>query len=102
LFEFGLGSGTGGPWHRLLGEVDLLLGAGFDVDARGRADAPVEDEWQTALHAAAKEGNLGMAQRLLAAGADTGRRDRHYDSTPLGWARYFRHQRLVDLLEPLT
>ena len=29
-------------------------------------------------------------------------RDHRFGSTPLGWARYFGHQPLIDLLEPLT
>jgi hypothetical protein len=35
-------------------------------------------------------------------GADPGIRDQRFDSTPLGWARYFGQEQLVALLEPLT
>jgi hypothetical protein len=45
---------------------------------------------------------LDVARLLLAAGADPSLRDKHYQSTPLGWARHFGQQPLVDLLEPLT
>ncbi len=63
-----------------------------------RSDQP----WQTPLHKAAEDGNLELAQTLLRLGADPGLRDHRFGSTPLGWARYFGHQPLIDLLEPLT
>jgi hypothetical protein len=66
------------------------------------AVAEVDDPWQTALHVAAMNGNTGLAGRLLALGADTGIRDARFDSTPLGWARYFEQQNMIDLLEPIT
>jgi hypothetical protein len=55
--------------HPELSSTAALLSAGADPndgqDARGRGDAPVEDEWLTALHAAAREGNVALAERLL-------------------------------------
>jgi hypothetical protein len=39
---------------------------------------------------------------LLRLGADPDIRGHRFDSTPLGWARYFGHQPLIDVLEPLT
>jgi ankyrin repeat protein len=82
--------------------VDLLVGAGFDVNGDGRSDILDNDPWHTALHVAAGEGKLELARRLLEFGADPQARDKHYDSTPLGWARYFEQQPLIDLLAPLT
>jgi hypothetical protein len=82
--------------------VEILAGLGFDVNARGRTDVPSDQPWQTALHKAAEDGNLELAQTLLRLGADPDIRDHRFDSTPLGWARYFGHQPLIDLLEPLT
>ena len=82
--------------------VGLLIAAGFDVNAMGRADAPADDPWETALHVAAMNGNAELARSLLALGADTGIRDARFDSTPLGWARHFDQQDLIDLLEPVT
>jgi hypothetical protein len=56
--------------------IPLLAELGFDVNARGRADAPVEQEWETALHAAAAIGDLAAARLLLslAAGPSTSTR----------------------------
>ena len=82
--------------------VDLLLDLGFDVNARGRADVPVEQEWETALHAAVAVGDRRLVERLLAAGADPTIRDARFGATPLGWAGYFDHPELVELLRPVT
>ena len=93
------------PWVVSLGYqniLELLLQAGYDVNSYGRSDGPFDDPWHTALHVAAGDGNVSMAQQLLGLGADAGLRDKHYDSTPLGWARHFGHQELIDLLEPVT
>ena len=82
--------------------VDLLVDAGFDVNGDGRSDIPDTAPWHTALHVAAGEGKLDLARRLLELGADPQSRDMHYNSTPLGWARHFERQPLIDLLAPLT
>jgi len=84
------------------GSAELLAGAGFDVNARGRSDVPAADPWQTALHVAAGDGRLDLARSLLRLGADPAIRDQRFDSTPLGWARHFGQEELVALLEPLT
>jgi ankyrin repeat protein len=82
--------------------VELLVAAGFDINAMGRSDLPSNERWHTALHAAAEKGNLELAQRLVELGADPTIADKHYKSTALGWARHFDHPALVELLEPLT
>ena len=82
--------------------VEILAGLGFDVNAKGRTDVPSDQPWQTALHKAAEDGNLELARTLLLLGADPDIRDHRFDGTPLGWARYFGQQPLIDLLEPLT
>jgi ankyrin repeat protein len=78
--------------------VELLVSVGFDVNSFGRSDIPAEQPWHTALHVAADDGNLALARKLLALGADPRLRDRHTDATPLDWARRHGHQPLIDLL----
>jgi ankyrin repeat protein len=63
---------------------------------------PSDQPWQTALHKAAGDGNLELARTLLRLGADPDITDEHFGGTPLGWARYFGQQALIDLLEPVT
>ena len=82
--------------------VPLLAAAGFDVSAFGRSDVPSNQRWHTALHVAAERGDLALARRLLELGADPDLPDKHYRSTPLGWARHFGQQPVIDLLEPVT
>jgi ankyrin repeat protein len=82
--------------------VELLVSAGFDVNALGRSDLPSNDPWHTALHVAAETGNLTLAVKLVELGADPNIADKHYKSTPLGWARYFDQPAMVELLEPIT
>jgi hypothetical protein len=82
--------------------VTLLAELGFDVNAYGRGDAPVEEEWETALHHSAAHGNVELARRLLDLGADPGLRDRRFDATPLDWARHLHQPATAALLEPVT
>jgi ankyrin repeat protein len=82
--------------------VELLAELGFDVNAKGRTDVPSDQPWQTALHKAAEDGNVELARTLLRLGADPDIRDHRFDSTPLGWARHFGQQSIIELLEPLT
>jgi ankyrin repeat protein len=93
------------PWAAAQGapnSVELLVAAGFDVNAAGRSDIPGNAPWHTALHVAAEKGDLALARKLLELGADPNLQDLHYRSTPLGWARHFDQPELVELLEPLT
>jgi ankyrin repeat protein len=82
--------------------VELLVSAGFDVNALGRSDIASNDPWHTALHVAAEKGDLVLARTLLELGADPEIPDKHYRSTPLGWARYFGQPALAALLGPVT
>lgn len=82
--------------------VTLLAELGFDVNAYGRADAPFEEPWETALHQSAGAGNVELTRRLLDLGADPNLRDRRFDATPLGWARHLGQPATAALLEPLT
>ncbi|MEQ7008224.1 ankyrin repeat domain-containing protein [Actinopolymorpha sp. B17G11] len=82
--------------------VTLLIDLGFDVNARGRGDVPVEQPNQTALHDAAIQGNVELARLLLARGADPNLRDASFNATPLGWARHGNQEAAIALLAPLT
>jgi ankyrin repeat protein len=61
--------------------VEWLLARGANVNARAEAQSR-----HTALHSAAWNGDLRMAQLLVAAGADPAARDEQYNGTPQGWA----------------
>jgi ankyrin repeat protein len=78
--------------------VTLLAELGFDVNAGGRGDTPVEEGWETALHHAAARGDVELARLLLALGADPGIRDARFGATPLDWARHFGQEAMVELL----
>jgi hypothetical protein len=82
--------------------VTLLVELGFDVNAYGRGDAPVEEAWETALHHSAGSGNVELTRRLLELGADPDLRDRRFDTTPLDWARHHHQPATAALLLPIT
>jgi ankyrin repeat protein len=91
-------------WAASSGKIDaiaLLAELGFDVNARGRADVPVEQPWFTPLHEAASVGDVEMARLLLRLGADPSIRS-EFGGTPLEAARSEDRQDVVELLEPLT
>ena len=64
--------------------VTLLAELGFDINAYGRGDAPVEEAWETALHHSAANGNVELTRRLLDLGADPNLRDRRFDAHATG------------------
>jgi ankyrin repeat protein len=78
--------------------VELLVAAGFDIDALGRSDVPAEQRWHTALHAAVECDDAALARRLLDLGAGLSSRDERFHATPLDWARHLGRDRLVALL----
>jgi hypothetical protein len=82
--------------------VRLLIELGWDVNAYGRGDVPSPMKWQTALHTAAGEGDIGLIELLLAAGADPGLRDHRFEGTALGWAKHGGHREAIRLLAPVT
>jgi hypothetical protein len=82
--------------------VEMLAGLGFDVNAKARTDTPAEQQWETALHHAAGEGDEELARLLLRLGADPGLTDTRFGSTPLGWAQHFGQPAMIALLEPVT
>lgn len=79
--------------------VELLVVNGFDVNALGRSDIVVDEQWETALHHAAGEGKLEMARMLLDLDADPAVPDRRFHGTARDWAVHLGHQDLIDLLD---
>jgi ankyrin repeat protein len=88
--------------HAPIETITLLAELGFDVNAYGRGDAPVEQPWETALHHSAGSGNVALTRRLLDLGADPDLRDLRFDATPLGWAEHLGQPATAALLEPVT
>jgi hypothetical protein len=84
------------------GAVRELAALGFDVNAMGRSDVPMEQAWETALHVAAANDDVDLARTLLDLGADPNIDDARFHSAPLGWAHHFDHPEIIALLEPLT
>jgi ankyrin repeat protein len=82
--------------------IPKLVELGFDVNQRARQDTPIEHEWETALHAAVARDDIDLVRTLLALGADPDIRDERFGATPLGWAEYFEHPTLIDLLRGHT
>ena len=84
---------------RKLGAIALLAELGFDVNARGRLDIPLEQPWFTPLHEAAQTGDVELARLLLGLGADPGIRS-EWGATPLDSARQHGREAVAELLEP--
>ena len=82
--------------------IELLVELGWDVNAKARQDLPIEQEWETALHAAVSNGDGELVLQLLAAGADPTIKDSRFDATPLGWARHGGHTDLIEILGRVT
>jgi ankyrin repeat protein len=75
--------------------VTLLLELGADPDG-----AP--HDGKRALHWAAQNGHVAVAEALIAAGSDVDRRGSPYDATPLGFANHFGQVAVMELLAPLS
>jgi len=71
--------------------VALLLELGADPAATDGSGA-------TALHFAAGHGHAAAVRLLLAAGADPTIHDGEHDSDAIGWAEFFRHPEIVEIL----
>jgi hypothetical protein len=78
--------------------VQLLVAAGFGVNARGRGDTLARSDWETALHIAAGNDDVELVRLLLSLGADPAIRDQRFDATPADWARHFGHQAVLEFL----
>ena len=80
------------PWAAAIDAPDavrLAVRSGWDVSARARVDAPLDQEWETGLHHAAANGDVEMVRLLLELGADPTLKDCRFDATPLHWAEHF-------------
>jgi len=76
------------------GRADILarlIGPGIDLDAYPDEVSGFHSHG-TALHQAVSSGSLEAVKVLVEAGADTGKRDRIYDGTPLDWAEYLQRE----------
>ena len=93
-------------WAAAQGRIDsvaLLAELGFDVNAKGRGDAPLEQPWETPLHEAASRGDVGTGGAARRSGRrPVATRRRGFDATPLGWARYFDQPAVAAFLGPMT
>jgi len=89
--------------HGRLDVIDHLIAASTPIDG-------VDRDGSTALHEAAYSGRADSVRRLLLHGADPGRRDSRFKSTPLGWCQHQReqtgpghgHDDVEEILQPLT
>jgi GNAT superfamily N-acetyltransferase len=54
---------------------------------------------QTLLHIAAEKNDMELAQLTLQANPDLTIKDKTYNSTALGWAMFFKRERLIELLK---
>ncbi len=57
------------------------------------------DDQVTPLHLAVLGGHAEIVRLLLAAGADPGIRDTEHDADAMGWAEFFRHAEIVEILK---
>lgn len=72
--------------------IRVLAMLGFDLNAGRR----------TALHEAAYNGELEIAQLLVSLGADPSRRDAEFDGTALNWAEHAHQDEMADYLRSLA
>lgn len=88
-------------WAAAQGDADAVRRAvalGWDVDRRARTDVPSDQEWETALHVAAGNGDRAMVELLLSLGADPTVTDARFGGTPAQWAGHGGHPELEALL----
>lgn len=84
--------------------VRILARHGFDPAAE--ASTAARQAWprvaRPALHAAAALGNVAMCRLLVDLGADLTHRDKTWNETPLGWAKFCNQAAAADYLESIT
>ena len=74
--------------------VRLLTETGFDAHGAGRRTTP--------LHLAAYHGDLELVRVLVSLGADPGREEPEFRSTPFGWAEHAGAQEVADYLRSVS
>lgn len=97
--------GTPLIWAAANGRVEAaqwLLDHGAEVNRRGTFGGPSHGDGVTALHLAAQDDRLAVAELLIARGADLTVEDGIYHSTPAGWAAHFNARKVVALLSAGT
>jgi hypothetical protein len=75
--------------QRAAAELRLDLGTSTDIESR---------EGERALHIAAYDDSVDVAELLIARGAEIDPIGRNYDNTPLGGAMHCQSGRMIDLL----
>ncbi|KAA0074845.1 ankyrin repeat domain-containing protein [Mycolicibacterium sp. P9-64] len=95
--------------HGFADRLTLLGAHGVDVSGvtvveRSVPEDPNERDADgvTALHHAAREGDVARIRLLLDAGADPSITDGRFGTTPLGWAEHAYQSEAADLLRPVT
>lgn len=97
--------GTPLLWAAATGRLEAarwLLDHGADVNRRATFGGPTHGEGVTALHLAAQDNRLALAEFLVARGADPTIEDGIYHSTPAGWAAHFGARDVASYLNGLT
>lgn len=93
------------PWAASIDAPDavrLAVRSGWDVSAKARVDAPLDQEWETALHDAAGNGDVAMIELLVELGADASARDARFGGTPQDWAEHFDKTEAAAVLAAIT
>jgi hypothetical protein len=85
-----------------LDAVRVAVELGWDVNQRARTDVPSDQEWETALHHAAGNGEVTLTLLLLELGADSTVRDARFDGTPLDWAVHLDQPETAALLREVS
>lgn len=97
--------GTPLIWAAANGRVEAarwLLDHGADVNQRATFGGPTHGQGVTAIHLAAQDNRVAVAELLVARGADPTIEDGIYHSTAVGWAEHFGSTEVASILKRLT
>ena len=90
-----------GSWPALRRHVEIVTARSWSPPDQPPASEAMPDRFLR-LACLTYSDDDGSDQAAAARLADPELRDRHYHATPLGWARHFGQQALIELLEPRT